>query len=245
MENITAAGNTALLNGNGIYATHQSEIDIRNSIFWDETGNNFYIESGEISIENTDLRGGKMDIFTTENTIVNWLQGNIDNNPHFTGSGENPYSISESSPCLDACFNHDTFVHKQIPFDILGNCRCEDGDGDGIKITDMGAYEFQPMPDKGFMGFTALNSSEDLRLMVYPNPVRSKGVINYQLVNRNYVQAAIYEASGKVVRVLQDDYQDRGEHNISFNTDGLLPGIYLLKLVAGSQVQTLKILVIR
>jgi hypothetical protein len=63
--------------------------------------------------------------------------GNIDENPMFVDSVGGDYSLKFGSPCIDAGTDSGAPDH-----DLVGTERPQDGDGDGTKVTDMGAYEF-------------------------------------------------------------------------------------------------------
>ena len=63
--------------------------------------------------------------------------GNIDEDPMFVDAASGDYSLMGGSPCIDAGTNSGAPDH-----DLAGTERPLDGDGDGNKVTDMGAYEF-------------------------------------------------------------------------------------------------------
>ena len=67
------------------------------------------------------------------------LNGNIFENPLFTDPENNDYHLQEGSLCIDAGTNE----APELPdTDIEGQARIIDGDEDGIKTVDMGAYEY-------------------------------------------------------------------------------------------------------
>jgi hypothetical protein len=65
--------------------------------------------------------------------------GNIDVDPDFVAGS---LQLSVGSPCIDT---GDGGVVTES-YDIAGNPRVVDGNGDAIAVVDMGAYEFQPDP---------------------------------------------------------------------------------------------------
>jgi parallel beta-helix repeat protein len=65
--------------------------------------------------------------------------GNISANPRFVGT--TTFQLQAGSPVIDA---GDNSAPDLPPLDLRGNPRIVDGDGDGLAIIDMGAYEYQP-----------------------------------------------------------------------------------------------------
>lgn len=68
------------------------------------------------------------------------IAGNISTDPQFVNAVRGMYELKAGSPAIDAGVNFPGLPKK----DIAGNPRIVDGDGDGMTIVDMGAYEFQP-----------------------------------------------------------------------------------------------------
>lgn len=65
--------------------------------------------------------------------------GNIDADPDFVNPGSGDYHLQVASPCIDAGL--DSAVPAELQYDLDGNARTADGDGDGTAAVDMGAYE--------------------------------------------------------------------------------------------------------
>jgi len=75
-------------------------------------------------------------IVTNNNGTINWLEGNIDEDPQFIGGDPFSYQLTENSPCIDAG-NPNTTGLNLPPYDLAGNPRISGG------IIDMGVYEWQ------------------------------------------------------------------------------------------------------
>jgi hypothetical protein len=103
---------------------------ITNCIMWDNTGTNISSDGTE-TVTYSDIESEYAGT------------GNIDSDPLFAGSGDDPYNITAGSPCIDAGDGDEAPT-----LDILGNSRYDDpavsNTGTGTPAyTDIGAYEYQ------------------------------------------------------------------------------------------------------
>lgn len=93
-------------------------------------------------------------------------------------------------------------------------------------------------------------SSYDYNLACAPNPVQTQTQIAYQLPHTAHVTLTVYTLMGQHVKTLHTGLQHPGKHQINWNTDNetgkqVAAGNYLIRLEAGSYVETGKITVIR
>ncbi len=79
----------------------------------------------------------------------------------------------------------------------------------------------------------------------YPNPFNPQTTINYTLQIRSYVKLSVFDVSGREVKTLVNQSQDKGEQSVIFDASGLASGIYIYKLKAGSFKQSFKMVVLR
>jgi hypothetical protein len=84
----------------------------------------------------------------------------------------------------------------------------------------------------------------------YPNPFSERTTIEYALPEPQEVRLAVYDALGRRVRVLVDERQSAGTHQVRW--DGTTAsgrqaasGLYLIRLEAGATEQTRKMVLIR
>jgi hypothetical protein len=84
-------------------------------------------------------------------------------------------------------------------------------------------------------------------LQNYPNPFNPGTVIRYRLANAGYVKLKIFDAIGREVKTLVDEYQPAGEHQAQFSITGntLTSGIYIYNLQAGNQLLTKKMVYLK
>ena len=119
-----------------------------NCIMWDNTPNEIELSPNngpnEVTISYTDLQDGEAGIVMLNGGTVNWLEGNIDEDPLFAFTGEHHYSLLEDSPCINAGIPDTTGLN--LPeFDFAGNQRVLDG------RIEMGAYEFTALISADFI----------------------------------------------------------------------------------------------
>jgi hypothetical protein len=78
-------------------------------------------------------------------------------------------------------------------------------------------------------------------LSVYPNPFDGKTTVSYYLPEQENVTFTVFNATGQIVRSEEIGIQGNGKHEFVLESNGLVSGIYLLELRAGSKVYTRKI----
>jgi hypothetical protein len=76
-------------------------------------------------------------------------------------------------------------------------------------------------------------------LAVTPNPLTKEGFIEYALPVSTEVHLALYDASGRLVKLLAKNHKDAGVYRQAVQFDDLTPGVYFLKLTTetGSTVR--------
>ncbi len=88
IENVTISNNTAYINGGGI-CLNNSNINLINSILWNDSPDEIYIYSGSVTATYSDIQGGWPGI------------GNISSDPLFVDAGSGDYHLQYNSPCID------------------------------------------------------------------------------------------------------------------------------------------------
>jgi len=239
LYNVTISDNLSTSGyGGGIYMQYKSTTSMLiNTIVWNNQPDQIYI-TGESSIfiKWSDVQGGEAGITTSSGAIVHWLEGNIDEDPLFAGTGEHPFSLSSGSPCVDAGIP-DVSGLNLPPGDLAGDIRVWDGDGDGVSIVDMGAYEFGSFP----VGIDRLEvRGSRFEVNCFPNPADGITNIQYLTSNISHVILTVLDVYGKEIVSLVNEQQSAGEHIVQFDATDLPAGIYFVKLQAGNEVVTRK-----
>jgi hypothetical protein len=202
--------------------------------FWEED------DPSSITISYSDIQGGEAGIVTNNNGTIYWLEGNINEDPLFVGTGDHPFSLQDPSPCVNAGIPDTTGLN--LPeFDLAGNPRVYGG------RIDMGAYENQNVivnADENLIPlFTRLNQN-------YPNPFNPTTTINYSLKENSKVSINIYNIKGQKVKQLVSDQLSEGQHSVIWNgTDNngksVSSGIYFYKLKTENYEKTKKMILLR
>ncbi len=228
-KNITVADNDAGY-ARGIFC-RKSNLYLENSIFYGESHPQKivfadYDDSTTLTINNSLVQGGQYFINTNNNGTVNWLDGNINQNPVFVNSGDYPYQINDNSPCIDAGSLDTTGI---TVFDLAGEPRLFNG------RIDMGAYEWNT-----FVGINE-NKSVNENAVVYPNPFNNSTSIYYMLDKDQKVQISIYKSDGKQVHnsILN---QHSGEQKFNWDASKLPSGYYYYKIQMGDRISSGKMI---
>ena len=120
-----------------------------------------------------------------------------------------------------------SFPYVQTPWSGTNAC-C------GLAFNDNSApLTIQAMPQQVITAkSSALElSSPEVFVTATPNPVVDNNTIRYHLVKPSKITIAVFDASGKQVRVLENKQQAAGTYNLSWNTGNLGKGIYFVNTI--------------
>ena len=147
IENCTFAGNS----GGGPVLYVQGTSVLRNNIFHNPAmntqlgipNNNSSGIYSHTTLSYNNILGGSSGVYNAspQNPLI-WGEGNTNENPLFSNTGNRPYSLSALSPLIDSGWQPASGLALDA-LDAGGNERIWDGDGDGNPIIDKGAYEYQ------------------------------------------------------------------------------------------------------
>jgi hypothetical protein len=247
-------GNNVSEEGDGaaiVLDGYDVDVNIVNSILYGDDPQEILLEDPyyedepiTVNITNSLIMGGEEDIEYGSTNVVNWLDGNLDEDPLFIGTGDYPFALSEFSPCIDAGTLELPEGITLPEFDLAGNSRIY---GDTI---DMGAYEWNPVSaeeeDIHNSSFTIHN------LRNYPNPFNPSTTISFTLAeDASHADVKVYNIKGQHVKTLMDAQVSPGEFNIIWQgTDNsnkrVASGTYFVKLnVNGVEKSVKKITVVK
>jgi hypothetical protein len=80
---------------------------------------------------------------------------------------------------------------------------------------------------------------------VAPNPFERQTAIRFEVAEATAARLAVYDVLGREVAVLVDGQVEAGSHTAVFDASALAAGTYVYRLVAGSDVQTGRLMVAR
>ena len=79
----------------------------------------------------------------------------------------------------------------------------------------------------------------------YPNPFNPTTTIAFTLAEPSHARLEVYDVRGVRVATLVDREMIAGGHSVEFNARGLSSGIYFYRLIAGNQIETKKMVLLR
>jgi len=231
-------GNSEYAYGGGIYLSDNSEINIINSIIWNDKPEEIYLsnhsDSNIILSAFSDIQGGKDSIVSNDNDLVYWLDNNIDEDPLFIEADKGNYNLQEDSPCIDRgttifIWEGDTLVGLS-PDEYIG------------LAPDMGAFEStiivkineQPAPPHKFILY-----------QIYPNPFNSTTTIEFTIPKSAFVNITVYDVMGRLIKNIVNEITDAGIYSVKWDASDLPSGIYLITLSTGTYSQTKKALLLK
>ncbi|MCP4712109.1 MAG: T9SS type A sorting domain-containing protein, partial [Planctomycetes bacterium] len=150
-----------------------------------------YYEPNSVTIAYSDLMGGEAGIVTNNNATVNWLDGNIDQDPLFVDPENNDYHLQPDSPCIDAGIDFFTWEG-----DTLVNLTLDQYFG---LSPDMGAYEYEAT---AIEDVTITTPSRIELLQNYPNPFNPSTTIQFAIPSKQTLSFRIYDITGRLVKTL-------------------------------------------
>jgi len=201
ITNSTIVNNTVLYDDiyykTGAIYTFISKPKITNNIFWNNISNYFTEE------QLIECKG----YYTTYNDIQNGHpgKGNISLDPLFSGTGDTPFSLANTSPCIDAG-SPDTSTIFTSDYDLAGNSRIFQG------IIDIGAYEWgdSVSVDNDYNNHLS-------EMICYPNPCSELAKFEFTLDSRIFrknktgnAKISIYNIKGRKITTLKAQKEKSG-----------------------------------
>lgn len=162
-------------------------------------------------------------------------------NPGSGGTGINTldgYRLQSGSPCIDAGL----LLQGHSALDFWGN-PVPSGAG-----ADRGAHELPP--PSGVGGEPSGTPRQFGLRQNYPNPFNPATNIPYSLSGARHVEIAVFDLFGRKLRTLVDGPGDPGDYSVAWDGstdagDRVASGVYVTRLLSGSTVSTIKLVLLR
>ncbi len=241
--NSTIGNNDSPTGGCALKAYEGPFVSIYNSIMYDDTNREIYLENTSSSpcsliVYNSLIDGGEYSVGLIGNHFLDWdEETTLDENPYWDVNGDNPYALLGNSPCINTG-TLDLPAGIELPeFDLAGNPRIY---GETI---DMGAYEFQGDPQSN--DENEIIVPEITQISNYPNPFNPSTIIKLDLAESGKIELAIYNIKGQKVKTLMDAYSSKGHFDIIWrgindNKKKIASGQYFIKLKVNGKEKTVK-----
>lgn len=99
--------------------------------------------------------------------------------------------------------------------------------------------------------YTVVSVEDEIRLnsytmdQNYPNPFNPATTISFSIPVRSDVSVKVYDITGKLVSELATGIFEAGAHQVQFNASELASGVYMYQMIAGKNVVTKKMTLIK
>ena len=259
IENSTFSKNISLDTPMIIFLYYDCQLMLTNCIMTDEIGIEVltYGYSGpgnsgfgcSVTINNSLIEDGIEGVYCDTLSTLNWLEGNIDEDPLFVDPDNLDFHLTANSPCIDTG-TADTLGLFLPPWDLDGNIRIWDGDINGSAIIDMGSYEFGAPPFVNVEENLVVGTPTLQLYQNYPNPFNPETAISFSLPNKTKINLSIYNIKGQKVKTLCNHEYSAGNHSIVWNgrdknNKQVASGVYFYKLKTKDFVKVKKMLLIK
>jgi PKD repeat protein len=85
------------------------------------------------------------------------------------------------------------------------------------------------------------DQNNQFSFLVYPNPIKNHFFIGYNLEKEALVKIELYNITGTLVQSITQQTNSAGKHQMELNTAKLQPGLYFIRMQAGNQIATKKV----
>jgi hypothetical protein len=149
------------------------------------------------TLSHNNILGGSSGVYnaSSQNPLI-WGEGNTDEDPLFSYTGNRPYSLSVLSPLIDSGWQPASGLALDT-LDAGGNERLWDGDGDGISIIDKGAYEYQYLSSPTNLSAQLWQNTVELS---WEMPGLGRALSGYRIFRNNAPHADVWGADNLCFR---------------------------------------------
>jgi hypothetical protein len=152
-----------------------------------------------------------------------------------------PTLIKEYSPCI-GCLGHTLAYGFGLvsTYEVLGDAWPASTE---LKYAKINGHEYGT--------FVSVDKTNPVRPDIfelrqnYPNPFNPTTCITFLLPKREYTLIQVFDVLGRETTKLVDGITEAGQHSITFDGSELSSGIYIVRLIAGENVSTKSMLLLK
>ena len=137
--------------------------------------------------------------------------------------------------------NSDTWPFNEEQYLLLNFAILPDIDpnfvADTLEVEYVRVYQSAPL------SINEIDNSTSFGLINTPNPAKYFTIISYHLPNNADVQLYIHNVNGQLIQTLIDEKQTAGQHQIKWDLNNLLSGIYFYTLKTENNIVTKKCII--
>ena len=137
--------------------------------------------------------------------------------------------------------NNDTWPFNEEQYLLLNFAILPDIDPnfvvDALEVEYVRVYQSAPL------SINEIDNSSSFRLINTPNPAKNYTIISYNLPDNADVKLYIHNVNGQLIQTLIEEKQTAGQHQIKWNMDNLLSGIYFYTLKTENNIVTKKCII--
>ena len=79
----------------------------------------------------------------------------------------------------------------------------------------------------------------------YPNPFNPTTTLNLDLNHDSFVNVDVYSVTGRLVASLISADMSAGYHSVNWDAGNIASGVYIVKVVAGSNIASQKVMLLK
>lgn len=168
------------------------------------------------------IPGGADGIAVNGAGSVNWLDGNIEDDPLLAGAHDGDFHLIPESPCIDTGTNDYQYEGRVLV--SLGDDQFEG------EMPDIGVYEF--IPDK--VEIEPTTPAEHPLISAYPNPFNSATSVSYVVPQSGEYDIILIDSKGRSVARLAGGWHESGIYRRNLNGEAMPSGLYFISLLSNS-----------
>jgi len=126
---------------------------------------------------------------------------------------------------------------------VYSNADMLKGGHDGLPVGDLNWFP-EYRKQYGEVGVEDLNQGTFEGITCFPNPVKGRATINFDLAKSSDISIKLFDVGGNEIKKITKERYSKGNHSIEFETKELKSGIYFYTISDGKYIRTNKLVLI-